>query len=210
MTFILICIAVMITVTGFPYPVGKFMQVPNGGLLGWDDDAKLWRPIAVTASGSMAVDSDASFTVDLGDVSLESIPSFQDSTGTPTRALTDSEDRAVVNLGSETVGIVSGLSAVEAGIDETKQPVTELQRSVVSLTASTVATISSSLTGSRKFIQVTTMDNTKEFWMDFDSTAAINASLRVYGGYYLEIPKDVDISVIASESLDLFIIEGGF
>ena len=54
--------------------------------------------------------------VELGDVTIESIPSYIDSLGTPTRALVDTEDRVLVNIGSETIGLKDAIEASTGAI----------------------------------------------------------------------------------------------
>ncbi|MEW6710396.1 MAG: hypothetical protein AB1403_11290 [Candidatus Riflebacteria bacterium] len=115
-----------------------------------------------------------------------------------------------ISVGVDTADLEAAQASTTVAVEELKQPIAEVARQVVALTANTASNITSGLTGDRKFIHLTTMDNTKDFYVDFNNTAIIGSCLRVYGGYYFELPKTVSISVIASEALDIFVLEGGF
>ena len=55
--------------------------------------------------------------IEVGSFTVEALPSYKDSTGTATRALVDSEDRVIVNLASETIGLKDAIDLVTAEIE---------------------------------------------------------------------------------------------
>lgn len=127
-----------------------------------------------------------------------------------TTAAVEAVETAINNQSFDSTAIVAAQASTTSAVNELRHPISEAARQVVNLAANTASGITSGLTGDRKFIQVTTMDNTKDFYLDVNNTAVIGSCLRVYGGYYLELPKTVSVSVIASEAIDLFVLEGGF
>lgn len=247
---LLLITALLITCMAvYSYPESAYMPTRPGSISGWDNTNEVWRPISITASGAVEMEAEITSSVELGSTTIDTLPSFQDSTGTATRALVDDSQRVLVNLGSETVGMVDAIEAVETDVEANSTkldtvntnlgtietdiesvdtnvqavetdvetvadyvgPATEVPVvQVVSLTADTSQSISSTLTGSRKWIEITTADNTKDFWLDFGTAAVEDACRRVYGGIYLEIPKTITPHVLASESIDLMVVEGGY
>lgn len=64
------------------------------------------------ANGPSPVGNDVTLT----GTTIDAVPSFKDATGTATRALVDSSDRVITNIGSETIGLISGISSVSGDI----------------------------------------------------------------------------------------------
>lgn len=79
---------------------------PSGATQGWDNVNKKWVPVKVDSQGKVSIDGNVEF----GDVTIEAIPSFVDSVGSATRAIVDTENRSVVNIGSETLGLLDTIS----------------------------------------------------------------------------------------------------
>ena len=71
-------------------------------------DGKM-RTITTNASGAILIDGN----IELGDVNVDALPSFKDSTGTATRALVDEDLRVLTNIGSETIGLIDAINDVE-------------------------------------------------------------------------------------------------
>lgn len=200
--FVLLFMAVTMTcLADWPYAIN--MQRINGSALGWDNDAGKWRPLGVNASGGLAIDGE----INLGDATVDVIPSFMNDLGSVTRAIVDSDDRAIVNLGSETVGLVTAIDAVTT---EVSSP-TEWAQQTVSLAAATAANITTGITGSRKFIIIKSQDTAKQFWVSVAGAAVIGSNgMLVQDWVRLEAPETVTISVISSETLDLSVMEAGY
>lgn len=55
--------------------------------------------------------------IELGDVTIDAVPSFEDpDTGLPARAVIDLDKRSVINVGSETIGLIDAIESVESAI----------------------------------------------------------------------------------------------
>ena len=89
-------------------------------------------------------------------------------------------------------------------------PVTDWATQTVTLVANTAQTITTNITATnRRFIELKAHTPTDEFWVDFGADAVINASRPCQGYVYLELPIDIDLSVIASTAFDIAVTEGG-
>lgn len=230
---------------------------------------KIHQPTKIELQDGSIWDGIITGEMELGEVTVESLPSFEDATGSPTRALLDSSLRPLISIDEETIGLVDAINAVTAAVqgslvveaelvtdsiglitaitaietdveanstkldtvntnlgtmetdvesvdasvqavEDAIKPSTEIETQVITLVANTSQSISSSLTGDRRYIEITTMDNTKDFWLDFDTAAVEDNCRRVYGGVYLELDKTIVPHVLASEAIDLMVIEGGY
>lgn len=95
-------------------------------------------------------------------------------------------------------------------VDTSIVPVTEWQDQVISLSAGVASLIISEVAGSRRFIEITPHVATIEYWVRVGGTAAIGTGRPVTGSIYLEVPKDKSVSLIASQTLSVTVIEGGY
>lgn len=152
-------------------------------------------PRVVDSAHPLPVDADVS----IGSVSVNVFPVFADGSGNPATATVDTSNRAVVAIGADSSGIV----------DAVKQ-CSEWDEQVVSLTANTAATFTTEISGSRRFVELTAQDTDIEFWVSIGGTAAVNGCRPVNGSIYIEVPKTVIISLIASEAVKISIVEGGY
>lgn len=195
---------VLVSCVGFAsYPEAKHLVIPPSGSSGWDNASGTFRPLSVTNEGNLKIDGE----INLGDATIDVVPSFMNDLGSATRAIVDSDDRAVVNIGSETVGLVTAIDAVTT---EVSSP-TEWAQQTVSLTADTAANITTGIIGSRKFIIVKSQDTSKQFWVSVDGAAVIGTNgMLVQDWVKLDAPETVTISVISSETLDLSVMEAGY
>ncbi len=87
---------------------------------------------------------------------------------------------------------------------------TEWDDQVATLTANVAKTITSEISGTRKFILIKSQIANKEFWISVGGTASIYNSYPFTGTAYIEAPKTLNISVIASEGFRISVLEGGF
>ncbi len=206
---------VFIVVAGFAQAPAK-IQSPSQPKIMLDDGT------IVGPDNPMPVDAE----VNVGSITVDAFPVFADQTGNPATATIDAENRAIVNLGSETIGIKDSIDSVKTAVETAQasttlavedvaffvKPANVIATQTVSLTANSSAEITSALSPGtpRKFIEIVTMDNTKEFWLEYGGNAVINACRRVYGGALIELRGGAaSINVIASEAIDLYITEGG-
>lgn len=91
------------------WPEAKRMEVRPGSTLGWDNASSTWRPFAVDPdTGAMEVNTGIS------SITVDAFPVYADSTGDPATATVDNSNRAVVNIGSETIGLVSSINLTTA------------------------------------------------------------------------------------------------
>lgn len=108
---------------------------------------------------------------------------------------------------------VTGDLGVEIGsitVDTSIVPVTEWQDQSISLSAGVATSVTTEITGTRRFIELTPHVATIEYWVRIGATAAIGTGRPVTGSIYLEVPKDKSISLISSQALNLTMIEGGY
>ncbi len=85
----------------------------------------------------------------------------------------------------------------------------------ITLAPNVAQTIISQLSGglgqkTRLYVEVTAMEDNKEFWFNMGGyPAVIGETRRVVGGIGMELPRLTTFSLIASEAMDLFILEAG-
>jgi hypothetical protein len=72
------------------------------------------RLIPVSSVTPLPVDAD----VNIGSITVEVFPVYADSVGSPATATVDASNRAVVNVGSETIGLIDAINAVEAELSD--------------------------------------------------------------------------------------------
>lgn len=178
------------------WPNYKQVENPSGANHGYDAASGTWRPIAVDpATGKMAVDAEVS----IGSITVEVFPVYADDNGNSATATVDINNRAIVNIGSETIGLV----------DAVKGTVTEWSQQTLALPANTSTTITSSIAGERVFIEIKSHIPNQTFWVSASNSAVIGDCRPCTEYFYAEIPSGVDVSVIASTAMDLAIVEGG-
>ena len=186
--FVLLSVSLFAQTPSMPLPHQSPSQprimLEDGSIVGADN------PMPVTGS------------FDIGSVSVDVPPAYVDKNGDPASAEVDDDKNVKVSINTEAIGLVDAINAQ-------KRPVDEIQATVISLTANTSTQITSAITTNRRFIEVVAMDNTKDFWVNYNSPAVQGACRRVYGGIYLEIPASVVVNVLASEAIDLMVTEGG-
>ena len=190
----------------------------------------------ISKTNPLPVDAEVS----IGSVTVDVFPVYADLDGNPATASVDLNNHALVNIGSETIGLVSAIdaagvnasetviitkldeildatasqTALTASIDavttEVSSP-TEWAQQTVNLTAATAADITTGITGSRKFIIVKSQDTSKQFWVSVDGAAVIGTNgMLVQDWVKLDAPETVTISVISSQDLDLSVMEAGY
>lgn len=147
--------------------------------------------------GTVKVDGN----LELGDLTVESLPSYKDSLGTPTRAIIDDQERVIVNIGSETAGITTAIEGVG-------RPVPNIDARVVSLSAGVSTEITAALTD-RRFIEIAAHNTEAEFFINFGAPAGADTIRKVHGSIYLELPESVVVHAWSSGGGNFSVIEGG-
>jgi hypothetical protein len=108
LTMILALISVAICAA---WPNAKNIEVRPGSMLGWDNASATWRPVKIDQdTGEIGVAAE----VNIGSITVEAFPVFADELGNSATATIDAENRAIVNLGSDSIGLVDAINAVEA------------------------------------------------------------------------------------------------
>lgn len=97
-----------------------------------------------------------------------------------------------------------------SGIVDAVKQCSEWAEQVVSLTANTAATFTTEISGSRRFVELTAQNPDIQFWISLSGTAAVAGCRPVNGSIYLEIPKSVVVSMIASQAVKISVVEGGY
>jgi len=147
--------------------------------------------------------------VEIGSITVDAFPVYSDASGNPATATVDANNRAVVNIGSDSAGITTTLSAA---ISASTQPSNTVATRTITLVANTAQAITTALPAgtTREFITISAMDIEKDFWLQFGGTdAVVEDCLLVNGRVSLPLRGGVDISIIASEAFKVFVLEGG-
>lgn len=202
----LLVTVLMLTLTAalWAWPEAKRIEVRPGSILGWDNASGTWRPLAVIGDGKLDVNTS------IGSITVDAFPVFSDGAGNPATATVDTDHRAIINIGSDT----SGLLTAAENISLFSAPANYLATDTVTLVAGVSQEVGGNLPPGtpRKFIEIVAESNTEEFWINYGGAAAVGdtSSRRVYGGIYLELRGGAgSINVVASEALNLYITEGG-
>lgn len=143
----------------------------------------------------MPVDAEVS----IGSITVDVFPVYADENGNPATATVDINNRAIVSVGSESIGLIDAVKAV----------VSEWSQQTLALPANTSTTITSGVTGERVFIEVKSHLPNQTFWISASNSAVIGDCRPCTEYFYAEIPAGIDVSVIASTAMDLSIVEGG-
>jgi len=196
---------VCIAMTVFAWPPSDQVRKLDGSTHGWNDTLKRWEPIGTDGLGNLSVDAE----VNIGSITVDAFPVYSDSSGNPATATVDASNRAVVNIGSETIGIVSALTNIYAANQSAGAMATE----TLTLVANVSQNAGGNLTGGvpRKFIAFSPSTD-EEYWVDFSETAAsgtVSSGFRCVGNTLFKVRGFVTSSVIASTAMSVYVIEGG-
>lgn len=106
---LLTLILVLISTASFAWPIAKQIEVRPGSVLGWDNASATWRPVRIDPlTGDLGVDAE----VNIGSITVDASPVYADSLGNVATATVDASNRAVVNIGSETIGLIAAINAI--------------------------------------------------------------------------------------------------
>lgn len=157
--------------------------------------------------------------IEIGSITVDAFPVYSDAAGNPATATVDANNRAIINIGSDSVGIKTSVDAVKSSVDTVKTAVdtsTQPSNTVATRTITLVAGVAQDITVGlpvgtpREFITISAMDVEKDFWLQFGGTdAVVEDCLLVNGRVSLPLRGGVDISIIASEAFKVFVLEGG-
>lgn len=165
-------------------------------VVGTHDSSGYPRPVSPSNPMPVSMSGSASITTN--------IEVYKDEAGDTASAELDSSNRVKVNLGSESLGLVSAVQKAGQASDA-------IAKQKITLVANTDQAITSGLAvaKTRDFITISAMDSEDEFWINYDTAAVINQCQRCYGWVSIPVQGAVEVHVIASEGMDLFIAEGG-
>lgn len=110
------------------------------------------------------------------------------------------------NIATDSVGLIAAINAAKA---EVAQP-TETQQQTVSLAANTAANVTSEIIGRRNDIVIRAQDPEIQFWISTEGPAVIGSAIPVRDWVRIRLPKDVVVSAISSEALNLSVSESGW
>ena len=114
--FLLVLILTLVSTASFAvWPNAKNIEVRPGSMLGWDNASATWRPVKIDQdTGEIGVTAEMT----IGSITVEVFPVFADEAGNAATATIDLNNRAVVNLGSETIGLIDAINAVAAELSD--------------------------------------------------------------------------------------------
>lgn len=182
LTFCLFFCASLVFAQGVPHPATPRIMIDSDGTL-------------LDSANPLPVDAQ----VTIGSITIEAFPVYADSVGNPATATVDAENRAVVSIDSETIGLV----------DAVEQP-TDFQQQIVTLVAGTAQNVTTKISGRRKYIILKAQDSSKEFWVSIDGAAVAETNgMLVNDWVKIDAPETVTVSVVSSEAQKISVIEGG-
>lgn len=179
------------------------------------------NPLPVTVAGGM--------TVTIGSATFTFSPVFSDAGGSGTLALVDGSRRSIVNLGSDTIGLISALQAILAGVASTavntNVTVSTFSASVPAgsetiglfwdapLATPTITTVNAATTATvtnaakRAYIIIQNQGATETVYVYPGATATPGESIAVYAGSSITRPwgSDVQVSYAASTTTQIVI-----
>ena len=184
---LLTLILVLISVTSFAWPIAKQIEVRPGSMLGWDNASATWRPVRIDpTTGDLGVDAEVS----IGSITVDAFPVYADSLGNVATATVDSSNRAIVNIGSETIGMIEAIDAVPTA--------NYLDVENVSSVTSEIAVMLG-----RKTVSLFNQSPTETVWVSLDNDAAsatigIGIPLWPYGYLHRRLDPSLNVGLVAS------------
>lgn len=149
------------------------------------------RPMLQLPNGNL-VSEDHPLPVDaqvnIDSITVEAFPVFSDSAGDPATSELDADGRVQVNVN------LPG----------------EWAEQTITLVANTAQTITTGITGKRRFIEIKAHNPDKIFWVATTKTAVVEQCRPCNGYVYITLPEGKNVSIIASEAFSLAVTEGGF
>jgi hypothetical protein len=190
-------------------PARPMIQLPDGSIVG--------------AGNPLPVDAQ----VNIGSVTVEAFPVFSDQAGDPATSQLDSSGRVKINIGSETIGLITAINAITSALNTQTNtiinnlavaikaiqdiPLVPAQTTVtrISLPANTSTLIEDIYASNpllrQKYVEIKTVDPSQEFWLAFGTAAVIGGNARpCMGTVYVE-SRTQNMYVIASEAVDIFV-----
>jgi len=153
-------------------------------------------------------------SVDTVNTSVGTVKTSVDTVNTSVGTVKTSVDTVNTSVGTVKTSVDSVKSSVDlatTAVSSSTLPANEVSTQTITLVANTSQEITSLLPAAktREWICISAMDSEKDFWVQFGSAAAINSSRLVHEWASFPITEAVSVHVIASESFDLYICEGG-
>lgn len=190
-------------------PARPMIQLPDGSIVG--------------AGNPLPVDAQ----VNIGSVTVEAFPVYSDQAGDPATSQLDSSSRVKVNIGSETIGLITAINAITSALNTQTNtiinnlavaikaiqdiPLVPAQTTVtrISLPANTSTLIEDIYAANplyrQKYIDIKTEDPEQKFWISFGAAAVIGGNARpCMGNVYVE-NRIQPMYIIASEAIDIYV-----
>jgi hypothetical protein len=168
------------------------------------------HPMPTDASGnafssSNPVPAEIVGGINIGSVTVDAFPVFADGAGNPATVTADASHRALVNLGSESIGLISAINAISGGSADT------VATQVVALTGASEASITSGLPvgKTRQWVKISGPSYESEIWVSYNHAAVVGSCELYYGFAVIPVTEDVTIHVNASTAMNLYVVEGG-
>jgi hypothetical protein len=184
---LLTLILVLISTASFAWPIAKQIEVRPGSVLGWDNASATWRPVRIDPlTGDLGVDAEVS----IGSITVDAFPVYADSLGNVATAAVDADNRAVVNLGSETIGLIDAIDAIPTA--------NYMDVENVSSVTTEIAVMSG-----RKTVSLFNQSPTETVWVSLDNDAAsatvgIGIPLWPYGYLHRRLDPSLNVGLVAS------------
>jgi len=167
------------------------------------------HPMPTDASGNPFSSSnplpvDVSGGINIGSVTVDAFPVFADGAGNPATVTADASHRALVNLGSESIGLIAAINAISGSADT-------VATQVVALTGSAEASITSGLPvgKTRQWLKISGPSYESEIWVSYNHAAVVGSCELYYGFAVVPFTEDVTVHVTASTAMNLYVVEGG-
>jgi hypothetical protein len=188
--FLLVLILTLVSTASFAvWPNAKNIEVRPGSMLGWDNASATWRPVKIDQdTGEIGVTAEMT----IGSITVEVFPVFADEAGNAATATIDLDNRAVVNLGSETIGLIDAIDAVPTAnymdVEDVSPVTTEI-----------------AVMPGRKTVSLFNQSPTETVWVSLDNDAAsatvgIGIPLWPYGYLHRRLDPSLNVGLVASVS----------
>jgi len=143
----------------------------------------------VSSANPLPVDAE----VNIGSITVDVFPVFADGAGSPATATVDASNRAIVNIGSETIGMITAIDAVPTANYMDVE-------NVSSATPSIIAVMSG-----RKSVSLFNQSTTETVWVSLDNDAAsatigIGIPLWPYGSLSVRLDPSLNVGLITSDT----------
>ena len=175
--------------------------------------------------------------IELGDVTVEALPSYKDSDGLAQRALIDSDFSAMINVASDTIGLIDAIASVSGDIARMESTFTEdiaslsgdvanvksavesvetaikpgkLATQTITLVAGVPQELTSGLS-TRRSVYFSSHDPNQDIgiWSNLGGEGTYGDGVLFFTGVKLNADETYSIFLIASEAVSISVVEEG-